>query len=101
MVKISRKGISTNGHTISRSDLTKKLEPEKVTSDEEFSELIDMAYQQGVIERSEREILNEIIKLDQKTAEEVMKPRSGMVCIEDSSNLNTMISFSKKHTDAC
>ena len=29
MVKIARKGISTNGHTISRSDLTKKLEPEK------------------------------------------------------------------------
>ena len=41
---------------------TKKLEHNKVTSDEEFSELIDMAYQQGIIERSEREILNEIIK---------------------------------------
>ena len=77
--------------------IPKKLEPEEATSDEEFSELIDMAYRQGVIERSEREILNEIIKLDQKTAEEVMKPRSGMVCIEDSSNLNSMISFSKNH----
>ena len=76
---------------------TKKLEPDEVTSDEEFSELIDMAYQQGVIERSEREILNEIIKLDQKTAEEVMKPRSDMVCIEDTSDLSFMISFSKKH----
>jgi putative hemolysin len=77
--------------------IPKKFETDDVTSDEEFSELIDMAYQQGVIERSEREILNEIIKLDQKTAEEVMKPRSDMICIEDTSDLNIMISFSKKH----
>ena len=75
----------------------KNLEPDEVSSEEEFAELIDLAYQQGVIERSEREILKEIIKLDQKTAEEVMKPRSDMVCIEDTSDLNSMISFSKKH----
>ncbi len=74
-----------------------KLEPNEITSEEEFAELIEMAYQQGVIERSEREILNEIIKLDLKTAEEVMKPRSDMVCIEDTSDLSIMISFSKKH----
>ena len=75
----------------------KNLEPDDISSEEEFAELIDIAYQQGVIERSEREILNEIIKLDRKTAEEVMKPRSDMVCIEDTSDLSTMISFSKKH----
>jgi len=75
----------------------KNFQPNEVTSEEEFAELIDLAYQQGVIERSEREILNEIIKLDQKTAEEVMKPRSEMVCIEDTSDLSNMISFSKKH----
>ena len=69
------------------------FQPDEVTSEEEFCELIDMAYQQGVIERSEREILNEIINLDQKTAEEVMKPRSEMVCIEDTSDLSKMISF--------
>ena len=77
--------------------IPKKLEPDAATSDEEFAELIDLAYQQGIIDRSEREILNEVIKLDQKTAEEVMKPRSDMVCIEDSSDLSSMISFSKKH----
>ena len=77
--------------------IPKNFEPDEITSEEEFAELIDLAYQQGVIERSEREILNEIIKLDQKTAEEVMKPRSDMVCIEDTSDLSNMISFSKKH----
>ena len=75
----------------------KNFHPEEVTSEEEFAELIDLAYQQGVIERSEREILNEIIKLDQKTAEEVMKPRSDMICIEDTSDLIKMTSFSKQH----
>ena len=77
--------------------IPKNLEPQEATSDEDFAELIDIAYQQGVIERSEREILNEIIKLDQKNAEEVMKPRSDMVCIEDTSDLSNMILFSKKH----
>ena len=77
--------------------ITKRLEPDTANSAEEFAELIDLAYQQGVIERSEREILNEIIKLDQKTAEEVMKPRSEMVCIEDTSDLSNMISYSKDH----
>lgn len=77
--------------------IPKNFEPDEITSEEEFAELIDLAYQQGVIERSEREILKEIIKLDQKTAEEVMKPRSEMVCIEDTSDLHSMFSFSKKH----
>ncbi len=72
------------------------INPNPKLSDEEFAELIDLAYRQGVIERSEREILNEIIKLDQKTAEEVMKPRSEMVCIQDTSDLNQMISYSKR-----
>ena len=49
--------------------IPKNLEPGEITSEEEFAELIDIAYQQGVIERSEREILNEISKLDRKTAE--------------------------------
>ena len=39
----------------------------------------------------------EIIKLDQKTAEEVMKPRSEMICIEDDANIEDMIYEAKKH----
>lgn len=77
--------------------IPKKFVHKKVTSEEEIAELIDLAYQQGVIERSERKILNEIIKLDQKTAEEVMKSRSEMICIEDTSNLDHMIFYSKRY----
>ena len=35
--------------------IPKNLEPDEATSEEEFAELIDLAYQQGVIERSELE----------------------------------------------
>jgi len=39
----------------------------------------------------------EIIKLDQKNAEEVMKPRSKMICIEDDTQIEDMIYEAKKH----
>ena len=77
--------------------IPKELESNPLTTEEEFAELINWAYQQGVIEKSEREILEEIIKLDQRTAEEVMKPRSEMICIEDDINIEEMVSAAKKH----
>jgi len=75
----------------------KGLIPNKKTTEEEFAELIDLAYRQGVLEKSERDIMEEIIKLDKRTAEEVMKPRSAMICIEDNINVAEMISEAKKH----
>jgi putative hemolysin len=75
----------------------KGLIPNKKTTEEEFAELIDLAYQQGVLEKSEREIMEEIIKLDKRTAEEVMKPRSAMICIEDNISVEEMIFEAKKH----
>ena len=75
----------------------KGLIPNKKTTEEEFAELIDLAYRQGVLEKSEREIMEEIIKLDKRTAEEVMKPRSAMICIEDNCSDEEMISEAKKH----
>ena len=47
--------------------IPKGLHPNSATTEEEFAELIDWAYQQGVLEKSEREILEEIIRLDKKT----------------------------------
>ena len=77
--------------------LPKKLLPNITTTEEEFSELIDWAYQQGVLEKSERDIVDEIIKLDKKTAEDIMKPRSHMICIEDNISTKEMILASRKH----
>ncbi len=77
--------------------MPKGLKTNQKTTEEEFTELIDWAYRQGVLEKSEREIMEEIIKLDKRTAEEVMKPRSAMICIEDNCNIETMVSEAKKY----
>lgn len=77
--------------------IPKGLKPNSTTTEQEFAELIDWAYQQGVLEKSEREILEEIIKLDKKTAELAMKPRSAMVCIEDNLETENMAAEAKSH----
>ncbi len=77
--------------------IPKGLHPNSATTEEEFAELIDWAYQQGVLEKSEREILEEIIRLDKKTAEIAMKPRSDMVCIGDDLPIEDMLSEAKTH----
>ena len=80
-----------------RLTLPKDIKPNYTTTEDEFAELIDWAYQQGVLERSERDIMEEIIKLDKRTAEEAMKPRAQMVCIEDDTPVEKMILAAKKH----
>ncbi len=75
----------------------KKIKPNPDVSDEEYAELLDWAYQQGVLDRSERDTMLEIIKLDRRTAEDVMKPRSEMASIDDDLTLDEMIAAARKH----
>jgi CBS domain containing-hemolysin-like protein len=75
----------------------KKIKPNPNVSDEEYAELLDWAYQQGVLDRSERDAMQEIIQLDRRTAEDVMKPRSEMASIDDDLTLDEMIAAARKH----
>jgi CBS domain containing-hemolysin-like protein len=52
-------------------------------ADEEYRELLELACQEGAIAQAEKEILLQIIRLDRRTARDVMKPRSQMACIAD------------------
>ena len=45
-------------------------------TDADYQELLEMAFQQGTLAQSEKEIILQIISLDRRTAHEVMKPRS-------------------------
>ena len=74
-----------------------KIKPNPNVSDEEYAELLDWAYQQGVLDRSERDTMLEIIQLDRRTAEDVMKPRSEMASIDDDLTLDEMIAAARKH----
>src|SRR4029079_13118996 len=65
--------------------------------DEEYQELLDLAYQQGTLAQSEREIILQIISLDRRTARDVMKPRAQMACIPDDLSIEEMIAVARKH----
>lgn len=65
-------------------------------TDAEYQELLEMAIQQGTLAESEKEIILQIISLDQRTARDVMHPRSGMAAISDDATLDEMIAAAKK-----
>src|SRR5271154_3751954 len=65
-------------------------------TDAEYQELLDMAYRQGTLAESEKEIILQIISLDRRTARDVMRPRTGMACISDDATVEEMINAAKK-----
>jgi putative hemolysin len=65
-------------------------------TDAEYQELLDMAYRQGTLAESEKEIILQIISLDRRTARDVMRPRTGMACISDEATVEEMIAAAKK-----
>jgi putative hemolysin len=62
----------------------------------EYQELLDMAYRQGTLAESEKEIILQIIGLDRRTVRDVMRPRTGMACISDEATVAEMIAAAKK-----
>ena len=65
-------------------------------TDAEYHELLEMAQQQGTLAESEKEIILQIISLDQRVARDVMRPRAGMAAISDDLTVDEMIAAAKK-----
>ncbi len=82
--------------TIIKAIIPKSVQPQSALSDEEYQELVDMAYQQGTLGRSEKEIILQIVSLDTKTAQDVMKPRSQMASLPDDLTVEEMIAQARK-----
>lgn len=59
-------------------------------SDEEYAELLDLAYQEGVLGESERDLILQIVTLDRRMARDVMRPRAQMDGIEDDTPVEQM-----------
>lgn len=76
----------------------KNLSPARAAAlpDAEYQELLEMAFQQGTLGESEKEIILQIISLDQKTARDVMRPRAAMACLPDDATVEEMIAAAKK-----
>jgi magnesium and cobalt transporter len=65
-------------------------------TDAEYQELLELAYRQGTLEESEKEIILQILSLDHRLARDVMRPRAGMACISDDATIEEMMAMAKK-----
>ena len=72
------------------------IQPQAAISDEEYPELLDIAQQQGALAKTEKEIILQIISLDQRTVREVMRPRSQISCISDELSREEMLAEARK-----
>ncbi|HUA39859.1 MAG TPA: hemolysin family protein [Candidatus Sulfopaludibacter sp.] len=70
--------------------------PTPALTDGEYHELLEMAYQQGTLAESEKEIILQIVSLDQRMVREVMRPRTGMACISDDATVEEMMGAARK-----
>ncbi len=74
----------------------KASHPQTTLADDEYRELLELAYQQGTLAQSEKEIILQIISLDRRTAKEVMRPRAQMACISDDLTVEEMIAAARQ-----
>ncbi|MBN2507643.1 MAG: HlyC/CorC family transporter [Verrucomicrobia bacterium] len=66
-------------------------------ADEEYRELLDLAYQQGALGQAEKEIILQIISLDRRTARDVMRPLSRMNLIPDDLSMEQMVEAARTY----
>jgi putative hemolysin len=78
----------------------KSLKPQPLIAQDEYQDLLNIAQQQGALSKSEKDMLLQILTLDQRTAGDVMKPRSQISCISDELSREEMIEAARriKHT---
>ncbi|HEV2435779.1 MAG TPA: hemolysin family protein [Verrucomicrobiae bacterium] len=72
------------------------VKPTAALTDGEYHELLEMAYQQGTLAESEKEIILQIVSLDQRMVRDVMRPRTGMACISDDATVEEMTAAARK-----
>jgi CBS domain containing-hemolysin-like protein len=70
--------------------------PAGLTPDDEYRELLELAFQQGTLGASEKEIILQIVSLDRKTAKDVMQPRSRMAAISDDLSIEEMVAAARR-----
>ena len=75
---------------------TRQMDAVPALTDAEYHELLEMAFQQGTLAESEKEIILQIISLDQRMARDVMQPRASMAAISDDASVGEMIAAAKK-----
>lgn len=69
-------------------------------SEEEIKFIVNTSHQHGVLDETERELLDNVFEFSEKVAREVMIPRMDMVClyVEDSLEKNLEVARKEGHT---
>ncbi|TAL01078.1 MAG: HlyC/CorC family transporter [Verrucomicrobia bacterium] len=73
------------------------VKPQPAFTDAEYQELVELAFQQGSLAQSAKDIILQILNLNQRTASEVMRPRARMAAIPDDLPLEEMIAAARSH----
>lgn len=79
-----------------RVTIPKSITPQATLTDADYKELIELAFQQGTLAASEKEIILQIIQLDRRTAKDVMRPRARMAAIPDDLPIEDMVAAARK-----
>jgi putative hemolysin len=79
-----------------RSAIPASVQAPAPLGDDEYEELLELAFQQGALAASEKEIILQIIGLDRRQAKDVMKSRSQMASIPDDLSVPDMIAAAKQ-----
>lgn len=74
----------------------RSVKPPATLTDADYQELVEVAFQQGGLARSARDIILQIVNLDRHTVHDVMRPRTQMAAISDDLSLEEMIAAARK-----
>jgi len=80
-----------------RTVVPSSIQPPQALTDAEYQELVELAFQQGTLAQSARDLILQIISLDRRAVKEVMRPRSQMAAIPDDLSIEDMIAAARKH----
>ena len=82
---------------ILRVTIPRGIQPRAAMAEDEYQELLDLAYQQGTLAQSEKEIILQIMNLDRRAVKDVMRVRAQMAAISDELSIEDMIAASRRH----
>jgi putative hemolysin len=96
LMPLRRVAQQLNG-AILRLLIPKSAQSQSTLTDADYQELLELAYQQGALAQTEKEIILQIISLDRRTVKDVMRPRSQMAAISDDLSIEEMIGAARKY----
>lgn len=91
------RGVQRVNAVLIRGLVPKSFQPTAGLSDDEYQELMEIAAQSGGIGASEKEMIVRILRLDRRTAKDVMQPRSRLAAIPDNLPVEEMVEAARQH----